>query len=144
MIDRPTALVCTGYGTHAVRELVVLVPVAPRSDLALMGFVSVGTGEPWSPPRREPTGEERRGFGVEGSLTTISPSGQRVRHKTEARIINTPGIGWQVVAPGCKTCRQAAVSQRVDTIAAYVAAHFPPGESRVDVDLRPPPSGTTA
>ncbi len=138
VINRPVALVCTGYGTHPTRELVVLIPVHPRRDLTLMRR-EAGIPEP------EPTPDELRGFGVEGSLWTQESWGPRKeRHKTEAALVNTPGVGWQVVAPGCPTCCQKALSEPVGRIVLHVTTHCPPGASRVDVDLRPPPSGTKA
>ncbi len=138
MINRPTAIVCTGYGTHRTRELVVLVPVDPRRDLHPMALEAGVQTYP-------ETDDERRGFGVEESLWVQQGRGPRKeRRKTEAALINTPGIGWQVVAPGCKTCGQAALCEPVARIAAHVDANFPPGASKVNVDLRQPRSGTKA
>ena len=131
MIDRPVALVCTGYGTHPVRELVVLSPVRGRPDLDVMR-------EDAGMSPRTPSDDERRGFGVGGSVTTVEPGSRRVRRKADAQLVNKPGIGWQVVGSGCPTCSEPAMVQRVAMIAAYVAAHFAPGSGRVDVDLRAP------
>lgn len=143
VIHRPVALVCTGYGTHPVRELVVLVPVAPRRDLASFGFTPVDPENSDTLTARladrPETDSERRGFGVAGSLTVVEPGKQRQRHKGDARLVNTPGIGWQVVGRGCPTCHQPALVVPVAWIAADVAAHYEPGDGRVNVDLRPPP-----
>jgi hypothetical protein len=129
VIDRPVAIVCSGHGTHAVRELVVLVPVRPRSDLALMHKEA---GLP--PPTPHPF--EARGFGVEESRWEQDGWSEPVeRHKSEARLIDAPGVGWQVIHKGCPSCRSPLVLQ-VAHVAAVLAQH-PQHARRLELDVRP-------
>lgn len=133
MIERPVALVCTGYGTHRVCELVVLVPVHGQPSIDLMRMAE-------GMPPRTPSADEQRGFAVAGSSRMYEPGmkGWREHHKTEARLVNPPGIGWRVEAPGCPRCGDSMLRVPVAGVAAYVGEHFPPGPGRVDVDMRPP------
>ncbi len=127
MIEESVDVVCTGHGTHSVRELVVLVPVKPRTDLAVMRREA-------GLPEAEPTADECRGFGVKGTLTTIEGGRCREQHKSEARLVDTPDVGWQVVHRGCPTCRTPLV---VPVAHLVLAARPRPADGRLEVDVRP-------
>ncbi len=122
MIDQPIALVCTGYGTHTVRELVVLLAYCPWVD----------TG----PPNLA----EARTFEVAGSRTFGTDDGAATKGKSDARIVDTPGIGLQVAFRGCPTCHEPAALLPVTAIVALAAADPKTAGPlrRVDLDLRPP------
>lgn len=127
MIERPIDIVCRGHGTHRVRELVVLVPVEPRVDLHPMAL-EAGVQVP------EETADERRGFGVRESLTKIEGGKVTEQHKSDARLVLTPGVGWQVVHQGCPTCR----SPLILPVAQVVAGAYPRHDGRgLEIDVRP-------
>jgi hypothetical protein len=121
VIDQPIALLCTGYGTHAVRELVVLLAHCPWVD----------TG----PPNLA----EARAFEVAESVTLETADGVVTKGKGDACIVNTPGVGLQVLFPGCPTCHEPARLLPVAAIVA-LAAGVPKTSGplrRVELDLRP-------
>lgn len=134
MIDQPVAIVCTGYGTHSrPRELVVLVPIRPRADL-----LQIVAATECSSPDHAVTEVPERGFGIESSSVTEDLRGRRVKRKSkhgDPRLINTPGIGWQVVGPGCPTCGGGLVLP-VAVVTAYVAEHCADDTLRAEVDIR--------
>lgn len=130
MIDRPVAIVCTGYGAHTVRELVVLVPVRPRTDLE---------------DARQAVTEEyaaalQRGFGVAESVTVVegglgTAPKRRVHHKSDARLVVTAGIGWQVVSRGWP-CDRSPLVLPIAWVVAWLAEQ-PQDGGRPQMDVRP-------
>ena len=130
MIEEPIAVVCTGHGRHTLRELVVLVPVRPRGDLALLRR-EAGIPEP------APTSDERRGFGVAGSVTTFDGEQTRRRSKSAAQLVDTPDVGWQVLHPGCPTCHSPLVLPLGQVLASLTAFPRHDAAGRLEVDVRP-------
>lgn len=140
MIDRAVAVVCTGHGSHALRELFVLIPIRPRADLALIRREAREAGQ--DAPDPEPSAGELRGFGLAGSSVRVGPDYDgRLRHwvrrkNEDARLLQRPDGEWVVVHPGCPNCK-GHVWLPVAHVAASLALD-PPGTSRVERDVRPP------
>ena len=98
--DYHLRITCTDKGTHAERELAVLVPVYPRVDLERMGG-----------PRPEPSAEYAaalaRGYGAAGGHRTFDGVREIIRSKA-AVVLSTARDGRVIVhVPPCPTCGRA-------------------------------------
>jgi hypothetical protein len=124
VIDQPIALVCTGYGAHTVRELAVLVVYCPWVD------------------EGGPNLAEALRFEVAESVTTRTKDGLVTKNKSDARIVNTPGVGPQLAFRGCPSCHEPARLLPVTAVVALAQAEREASgtrgpDRRVDLDLRP-------
>jgi len=126
VIDRKVYVECTGKGAHQVRELAVLIPDKGRPDL------DNGLAKEGLPPRDIIAGE-RRGFGVEGSVTRLSP-GQppKVRRKAPAELTQGPADSWWLWGLICPDC--GPVDPLNVQHLALMANTFPP-DQRVVADV---------
>jgi hypothetical protein len=124
VIDQPIALVCTGYGGHPVRELAVLIALCPWAD------------------EGAPNLAEALRFEVADSNSTRTRDGLVTKNKSEARIVNTPGVGPQLAFRGCPSCHEPARLLPVAAVVALAQAEREAAKTRgpdrrVDLDLRP-------
>jgi len=125
MIDRKIYVECTGKGAHQVRELAVLIPIGGRPDL------DYGLAKEGLPPR-DITEVERRGFGVEGTVTRITPGRPpKVRRKGSAELTQGHAGLW-LRGLSCPDCGPVA-PLNVQHL-ALMANTFPPGQ-RVVADV---------
>jgi len=126
MIDRKIYVECTGKGAHQVRELAVLTPDRGRPDLD-NGFAKEGL------PARDITEGERRGFGVEGTVTRLTPGRPpRVRRKGSAELAQDHAGSWWLWRLSCPDC--GPVDPLNVQLLALMANTFPP-EQRVVADV---------
>ena len=120
MIDRKIYVECTGKGAHQVRELAVLIPVGGRPDL------DYGLAKEGLPPR-DITEVERRGFGVEGTVTRITPGRPpKVRRKGSADLTQGHAGLWWLWGLSCPDCGLVA-PLNVQHL-ALMANTFPPDQ----------------